>query len=73
MIKWGVRVTDTSGKVGWFSTSKGFDQDVQNAHLYTKIELAYAKRDYYQKAIDTMHWYKKVEVVEFHVEEGNVV
>lgn len=65
MMRYAVKVTDVKGEVCYESIGKGLSPDKQDAHLYTRIDLAEAKQKQYKKM---KQWYKEATIIPVNVE-----
>ena len=60
MKRYAVKVTHNDGRVTYESIGKGQHADPQEAHLYTRLDLAEKKAAYYNTH---MQWYRKADVI----------
>ena len=64
MERYAVRITTIYGDILYESIGKGQSAEAQEAHLYTKIELAKKKVEYYNSK---PQWYEYAEIVTVNV------
>lgn len=63
MIRYAVKVLTTDGIIKYESIGKGLVDDPQDAHLYTRVDLAEKKSSYYNRPA-AKPWYQSAQVVE---------
>ncbi len=68
MKRYAVKITDNNGRVTYEAIGVGQSESRQEAHLYTREDLAEKKAQQYRKG---KQWYRKAEVVPVEVLWGD--